>query len=114
MHLVYFDESGNTGLNLNDPDQPLLLLCAMVVDERNWQGLETDLKSSLDLALPEWKGIDGFRVHATDLRSGRGAFSKVSIADRIKLRDAWMNIGAKHGTRLLYRAVAKKPYADWL
>ena len=29
MHLVYFDESGNTGHRLDDPDQPIFLLGAL-------------------------------------------------------------------------------------
>ena len=28
MHLVYFDESGNSGNNLNDADQPIFVLGA--------------------------------------------------------------------------------------
>ena len=31
MHLIYFDESGNTGNNLEDPQQPVFVLGALVV-----------------------------------------------------------------------------------
>ena len=43
MYLVYLDESGNTGLNFNDPQQPVFLLCALIVEEQCWQQLEKDL-----------------------------------------------------------------------
>jgi len=33
MNLVYIDESGNTGLNLKDPQQPVFLLAAMILPE---------------------------------------------------------------------------------
>jgi hypothetical protein len=33
MNLVYLDESGNTGTNLSDPQQPVFVLAAQVVNE---------------------------------------------------------------------------------
>jgi len=43
LHLVYLDESGNTGTNLNDTEQPIFLLAALIVPEAVWQPLERDL-----------------------------------------------------------------------
>jgi hypothetical protein len=40
MHLVYFDESGNSGTNLRDPQQPFFVLAALTVPETEWVGLE--------------------------------------------------------------------------
>lgn len=114
MHLIYLDESGNSGLNLNDPQQPIFTLCAMVVDEAKWQRLETDLKAVLDKRLPKWNAIDDFEVHAVDLRRGAGAFAGVIIADRIAFRDEWMQVGVRHGVRLVHRSVTKKAYHAWL
>ncbi|MCL2647488.1 MAG: DUF3800 domain-containing protein [Phycisphaerales bacterium] len=48
MQLAYLDESGNTGLNFNDPQQPIFVLCAMLVAEDKWQSLEHDLCTILD------------------------------------------------------------------
>lgn len=48
MHLVYIDESGNSGSNLNDPQQPIFVLCAMIVSEDRWQSLEASLQKVLD------------------------------------------------------------------
>lgn len=114
MHLVYLDESGNSGLNLTDPQQPIFALCAMIINEKDWQPLEQDLKSILDAQFPVWKTVDGFEVHAADLRRGTGYFDGVSVADRVAFRDDWMNAGARHGVRLIYRSVYKKAYAQWL
>jgi uncharacterized protein DUF3800 len=114
MHLVYLDESGNSGMNLNDPAQPVFALCAMVVDESKWQSLERDLIAVLDARIHPWRAIDRFEVHAVDLRTGRGQFRGMAVADRIAFRDAWMDVGIRHGVRLIYRTVEKKPYANWL
>jgi Protein of unknown function (DUF3800) len=114
MYLVYLDESGNSGLNLNDPQQPFFLLCAMLVAEEQWQPLEVDLQKILAARFPNWKSIEDFEVHAVDLRSGRGPFVNISVADRIAFRDAWMQTGVKHGVRLIFSSVDKKRYSDWL
>jgi hypothetical protein len=114
MHLVYMDESGNSGLNLNDPQQPVFVLCAMIVDEQNWQPLEAELQAVLDARVPTWRTVTRFEVHAADLRRGTGFFDGVKVADRIAFRDEWMNVAAKHGIRLIHRSVYKKPYSQWL
>lgn len=114
MHLVYVDESGNSGLNLGDPQQPVFALCALIVDEARWQPLEQDLTAVLDRRFPAWKTTDRFEVHAADLRRGNGFFAGVAVGDRVAFRDEWMTTGAKHGVRLMCRTVFKKPYAQWL
>lgn len=44
MHLIYLDESGNSGNNLGDPQQPIFVLGALVVPEACWLALEKDLE----------------------------------------------------------------------
>ena len=34
MHLISLDESGNTGTDLKDPQQPIFVLAALIVPER--------------------------------------------------------------------------------
>ncbi len=52
MHLVYFDESGNSGNNQNDPQQPIFVLGALIVPETCWQAVEADLESSVEELFP--------------------------------------------------------------
>lgn len=113
MHLIYIDESGNTGNNLEDPQQPLFLLGALVVPETSWLALETDLEAALDQALPPPRA-DDFEVHATDLRQGSRSFRGMPIDARLALRDAWLIIAAKHNLKFIYRAIEKKRYQRWL
>ncbi|HZK82990.1 MAG TPA: DUF3800 domain-containing protein [Humisphaera sp.] len=113
MHLVYLDESGNSGLNLNDPQQPVFTLCAMVVAEEKWQNLETELKGALDSHFPKWRETDGFEIHGSDLRNGSGQFKGMTVEDRIAFRDTWMKVGELHNVRLIQRSVFKKAFSDW-
>jgi hypothetical protein len=39
MHLIYLDESGQTGTNLRDTVQPVFVLGALVVPESCWLAL---------------------------------------------------------------------------
>ncbi len=112
MHLVYLDESGNTGTNLNDSEQPIFLLAALIVPETVWQALELDLEQAISRLVPTM--TDGQEVHATDLRSGRGAFKGLSVETRIALLDEWLHIARKHDLKVVYRAIAKKRYQNWL
>ncbi|MGA2233247.1 MAG: DUF3800 domain-containing protein [Tepidisphaeraceae bacterium] len=114
MHLVYLDESGNSGRNLNDQQQPVFLLCAMVVDESKWQLLEAGLKAVLSNHIPNWSTIENFEVHGADLRRGGGQFAGMSVPARIAFRDAWMSAGAQVGVRLIARTIEKKAYSKWL
>ena len=47
MHLVYLDESGNTGTDLKNAQQPVFALAALIVPEACWQSLEQELLSTL-------------------------------------------------------------------
>lgn len=113
MHLIYIDESGNTGNNLDDAQQPLFVLGALVVPETIWLALEADLEAALDHSMPPPRA-DGFEIHATELRQGTRLFKGVPIATRLALRDAWLGIAAKHRLKFIYRAIEKKRYQRWL
>lgn len=53
MHLIYIDESGNTGRNLSDTSQPVFVLGALVVPETEWQAIEADLEHAIHLYGPK-------------------------------------------------------------
>jgi hypothetical protein len=112
LHLVYLDESGNTGTNLNDTQQPLFLLAALIVPEVVWQPLERDLEEAITRHIPTI--ADGDEIHATDLRSGKGAFKGIEVSVRLALSDDWLTIANNHGLKLVYRAIVKKRYQNWL
>jgi hypothetical protein len=113
MYLIYFDESGNSGTNLSDPQQPVFVLGALVVPETVWQAVESDLEKALDAHLPAPRPA-GFEVHAGDVRQGTGAFKGVAVASRLALRDEWLRIAAKHQLRFIYRAITKSRYERWM
>lgn len=113
MYLVYFDESGNSGTNLTDPQQPVFVLGALVVPESSWQQVEADLEKVLEKHVPSPRATN-FEVHAGDLRQGTGDFKGVAIAKRVGLRDEWLQVAAAHKLRFIYRAITKARYERWM
>lgn len=113
MYLIYFDESGNSGRNLADPQQPVFVLGALVVPETLWQKIEADLTACLDRHFPAPRD-PGFEIHAGDLRGGTGPFKGVPVAARLAIRDEWIQVADHHKLPFIYRAIAKKRYERWM
>ncbi|HWL92881.1 MAG TPA: DUF3800 domain-containing protein [Phycisphaerae bacterium] len=113
MHLVYLDESGNSGNNLNDSQQPVFVLCAMIVPENQWLKLERELAAAVDKHFPRPRP-NNFEVHGTELRTARGFCKGMSVGARVAFRDEWMDIAAENGVKLIHRAIDKKRYQKWL
>ncbi len=113
MHLIYFDESGNSGRNLADAQQPVFVLGALIVQESQWKSVETALEQVVAAYLQGPKPED-FEIHATDLRNGTGSFAGVPLAKRLALRDALLDVAHAHRLPFVYRAITKKRYTRWL
>ncbi len=113
MHLIYFDESGQTGTNLNDSVQPVFVLGALVVPETVWQLLEQDLQAAVARHFPPPHPED-FEIHATEISNSRKPFFKqIPIPARLSFRDEWFRIAQRHGLKLIYRAIVKKRFQQW-
>ena len=113
MHLIYIDESGNTGNNLTDPHQPIFLLCALIVPEEQWIKVEETLVSELNRHCPDRP--DDCEVHANEIiNPRRGYFRGLSIEKRLAFLQAWLGVAKKFSLKVIHRAIVKKRYARWL
>lgn len=115
MHLIYFDESGNTGNNLSDDSQPIFLLCALAVPADRWQVIESDLTEARRAIYPD-PIPDHFEMHGAEIISpGKECFFRGKpLEDRIALYQAWIDVAKKHSLKVFSRAIVKKRYARWL
>ncbi len=114
MYLVYFDETGNTGNNLNDPQQPIFLLCAMLVHKDQWQALESDLQRLCFDRFGEVLDYDDFEIHASHIRNGIGLFRKMPVTDRIAFRDELLQAAIDSDVKLICRSIEKKRFRRWM
>ncbi len=113
MHLIYLDESGQTGANLKDTAQPVFVLGALVVPENIWLALEKDLQAAVENRFPQPRPPD-FEIHATEISNPRsGYFKQFPIAHRLAFRDEWFRVAHKHSLKFIYRAIAKKRFMEW-
>jgi len=113
MHLVYFDESGNSGNNLGDAEQPIFVLGALIVPEDRWEAVEAGLDGELGRLFPS-VAASGAEIHSGDLRGSRGLFKGVAVPERVALRDAWLEVARAHGLKFVYRSIEKKRYQRWM
>lgn len=113
MHLIYFDESGQSGTNLTDASQPVFVLAALIVPEAAWLPVEEGLKAEVEKSFPAPRS-DRFEIHATALRNGEGYFRQFPVSHRLAFRDACLRLAQKHGLRLVYRAIAKRRFHRWI
>ena len=113
MYLIYFDESGNTGTRLTDTAQPVFVLAALLVPQERWMALEAYLQAAIEQFFPVPRPED-FEVHANELANPRGYFRGFPILHRLKFRDAWFDIARRHRLRVIYRAIEKRRFQQWV
>jgi hypothetical protein len=113
MHLVYLDESGNSGNNLADPSQPIFVLCALVVPEDCWQQLELDLARVIEKYWPGPRD-DAFEIHTSELLNPKTKAFRISPDARFAFMKEWLGLAASRKLKVLYRAINKQRYQKWL
>jgi uncharacterized protein DUF3800 len=113
MHLVYFDETGNSGNNLDEVAQPIFVLGALIVPEQVWMPLEADLLAAVERHCPSPRPEE-FEIKASELHNPRGYFRDLPMALRFALRAELFAIARKHGLRFVYRAIEKRRYKKWM
>ena len=112
MNLVYIDESGNTGLNLKDSQQPVFLLAAMIIPESKWFTLE---KLFLDTARKYFGDPlpSPFEIQAKDLKSGRGVFESLSFTQQLSFRDKMLQLLLDNKIAVIYMRIIKGKFATF-
>ena len=73
MHFFYMDETGCTGADLNNPQQPIFVLGGISVRDEGWRATTEQVRQVLDRyfagALPA-----NFELHSHELLNAQGAF----------------------------------------
>lgn len=109
MHFYYLDESGDTGTNLHDQHQPVIVLGGISVRDEGWnqthQELERKLISFFQGPLPA-----DFELHAKELLSpqGDGPFANFSMEERCSLCLSVLDILAERSHSVHYIALDKQ------
>jgi hypothetical protein len=108
MHFFYLDESGDTGSNLLDAEQPIFVLGGVSVADKKWN----HTKETLDRVISDYFAgsvpID-FELHACELLSpsGEGPFAGHDIARRLGLVRSLLTLIEELGHSVHYFAIEK-------
>lgn len=113
MHFFYLDESGDSGANLADAQQPIFVLGGLSVADKKWN----NTKERLDAIISEYFNGNipgGFEVHSHELLSpnGEGAFHGHAIDRRLQLVRNLLGLISELGHHVHYFAVEKSSLAD--
>ncbi|MHC4552071.1 MAG: DUF3800 domain-containing protein, partial [Planctomycetota bacterium] len=113
MHFFYLDESGDTGTNLEDKDQPIFVLSGISVADEKWNKTQEAI-TAIYSGYFEGTVPCNFELHATELlcRSGEGFFKGHDIDKRLGLVDSMLNLLAERGHDVHYFAIEKKVLAE--
>jgi len=104
MHFFYLDESGDTGDNLNDPNQPIFVLGGISLRDEGWNKTQSELdkifNEYFEGAIPE-----DFELHTKQLLSpnGDGPFQNHDMDDRTGLVQEILDLieKRKHGVHFI-------------
>jgi hypothetical protein len=88
MWFAYMDETGNTGRNLKDPNQPIHLVLTMAVEESKVRTLHEHVRETAREHCPGNCKEDDFEFHGKELFAAEGYFSGMSPKKRIEIYDA--------------------------
>ena len=116
MYLVYMDEAGNSGKDLDDPNQPIHVMAAVIIRDTNWRILEGHYKTFCAKACEGYPHNPKFELHAGEIFQGEGMFRKWKKDDRANLLVDSLNTFTTHDIPIIYGAIdkqrLKKKYTD--
>lgn len=108
MHFFYLDESGDSGCNLEDDQQPIFVLAGLSVADKKWN----NTKDALDQRIEKY--FDGdipndFEIHSHELlsRNGEGPFEGDDLQGRLDLATDLLDLIGNLGHHIHLYAVEK-------
>lgn len=112
MYLIYLDESGNTGLNLKDRQQPIFVLGAIAIHKSDWFRLENAF-NEITRQFFSPAELENFELHAIDLKSGRNAFKNLTFQKQLEFRNSMIDLLVDNHIELIYQRIIKTKFASF-
>ncbi|MDD3794070.1 MAG: DUF3800 domain-containing protein [Candidatus Gracilibacteria bacterium] len=107
MMLFYLDESGNTGNDLENKEQPIHFINGIGVNFNDIQNIEKDMKNLEINFLPFSQNFD-FEFHAIDMAGGKKYFKNFKIDERLKAFEGLINIFEKYDIKFFSQGINKQ------
>lgn len=107
MKLFYLDEAGNTGGKV-DPDQPLHIIGALIVDGDVARHMELRLIEIADQYFGRNATNDDFEFKGSDIKSGDGYCKGIAPAVRIQLVKDLIAVLGQFDAKFMYAGIDKE------
>lgn len=109
MKLFYLDDSGSSGLNLDDKEQPLFVLGGVIIDDKHWKRIDSDIQN-----LKHKFGVQGRdEMHALDIANSKKAFSDWDFTKKQNFITECLQIISKNNIKTVYFKVIKANYKEY-
>jgi len=108
--LMFMDESGNTGKKLDDPDQPIHWMVAVLVPEDHVLALSRDMDALM--APAEARLGRPVELHAVNLYRGKAEWKGVPPQERIDIADQALSLLAAHECAIIHACIDKTRLAS--
>lgn len=103
MIFCYMDEAGNTGEKIDDLSQPFHYVGGLLVDEKSWKTIATEMRRIAIDALGEAAVKQpGFKFHGNQLFTGNGPWKGIAPERRLAIYSACMTLIYRNHCRLIY------------
>ncbi|MFW6046478.1 MAG: DUF3800 domain-containing protein [Candidatus Woesearchaeota archaeon] len=113
MHFFYLDESGDTGHDLQNPEQPIMVLGGISISDKKWNKTQTEFARIISDYFNE-EIPDDFELHSTELLSpnGDGPFHGHSMENRTDLAKKLLKTLAPKGHSIHYIGFDKRQISE--
>lgn len=107
MYLMYADESGNTGTDLDNKEQPIFVLSGILVETNKWHHINDYFNRKKIEILPILKNTE---IHTTELfnSSKKSVFRQFSWQKSLKTIENLIDVIAELELNVYYIAIDKK------
>lgn len=107
MWLAYLDETGNTGKDLKNPDQPRHMIATVLVHESKIRALHNGMRRVARRRFGGEADEPAFELHGADIYGGKGVFSDLPPQERIGLYGDVLEQLGRHEAHVIVRGVDK-------
>ncbi len=113
MYLMYANESGNTGTDLDNKEQPLLSLTGIALDDKDWYDISNEFEKRKSEICPD---LVSSEVHAVDIFSASKSskkgydFRKYTLKEDLKILEDLVNFIVSYNFPIFNCIINKSAY----
>lgn len=109
MYLMYLDESGSTGLDLENNNQPIFVLAGIIVNDKNWHKVNDIFEREKIKIYPDFKDLE---IHTNELFNSnrKSAFYHNFWKDNLEILEKLVDIIITLDIELFCTVINKKNY----